>query len=64
MPHDQVTENPSLTSVEAGLHFRSQGCDSLTRRRWIGDRLRRDRRPACQPWLSSKDGGLFRVLRW
>ena len=29
-PYDQVTENPSLTSVEAGLqHFRSQGCDSL-----------------------------------
>lgn len=66
--YDQVPENPSLTSVEAGLqHFRSQGCDSLIA---VGGGSVIDcakgiaARPA-NSWLSLRRmEGLFRVLRW
>ena len=66
--YDRVPENPSLTSVEAGLqHFRSQGCDSLIA---VGGGSVVDcakgiaARPA-NSWLSLRRmEGLFRVLRW
>jgi len=64
--YDRVPENPSLTSVEAGLqHFRSQGCDSLIA---VGggsviDCAKGIAARAGNPWLPlSRMEGLFRVL--